>query len=208
MILSLPIEILKVKYICAVIGTFETSFSHGKLSESLPANAAWQVQKGEAWVWILHYQQGFTQVTEFQLPVNHAHLGSRSHLQALSWRHQPVQINNYPSWAISWKGKTLYQHCLPRGSCEICSFLAQPKEQSNVSDFSSSQCTTHPNSTHILCWSAASWISIIRKWLRELLQDSISKSFLQISGFQYAYLCEPKCSVRYLGSTNTMWYRK
>jgi hypothetical protein len=47
MILSLPIEILKVKYICAVIGTFETSFSHRKLSELLPANVAWQVQKGE-----------------------------------------------------------------------------------------------------------------------------------------------------------------
>jgi hypothetical protein len=47
MILSLPIEILKVKYICAVIGTFETSFSHGKLSALPPANVAWQVRKGQ-----------------------------------------------------------------------------------------------------------------------------------------------------------------
>lgn len=139
MILSLPIEILKVKYICAVIGTFETSFSHGRLSELLPANAAWQVQKGEVWVWMLHYQQGFTQVTELQLSVNHAHLCSRRSPQALSLRHQPAQINNYPGWAISWKAKILCPYCLCRSSCEIAASSAQPGGQSNAYEVSTKQ---------------------------------------------------------------------
>lgn len=107
LVLSLPIEILKVKYMCVVIGTFETSFSHGKLPELLPANAAWQVQKGEIWVWMLHYQHGFTQVTEFWLSVNHAHLWSHRNQKALSSRHQPVQINDYPSWAICGKANSV-----------------------------------------------------------------------------------------------------
>lgn len=46
---------------------------------------------------MLHYQQGFTQVTDIQLPVSHAHLWSCSNPTARSSRHQPVQINNHPT---------------------------------------------------------------------------------------------------------------